>query len=119
MTPGRWSTDPLFTRPSGRYIKGSTSGTLLKTIFTCYNAATPNCNSTAVLQPIAQLSVYVQWPSSGGLESRTDVFYNGYGSVIETDEYAYGAVSSSAHRSENAYKLCQASAVASSICQRL
>lgn len=70
--------------------QGSTAGTLLKTIFTCYNAATPNCNSTAVVQPIAQRSVYVQLPGTGGLESRTDTFYDTYGSPTEKDEYAYG-----------------------------
>jgi RHS repeat-associated protein len=70
--------------------QGSTAGTLLKTIFTCYNAATPNCNSTAVVQPIAQRAVYVLWAGTGGLESLTNTFYNTYGSVTENDEYAYG-----------------------------
>jgi hypothetical protein len=71
--------------------QGSTSGTLLKTIFTCYNGSAPNCNSTAVTQPISQRSVYVQWPGTGGLESRKDTFYNSYGSLTEKNEYAYGA----------------------------
>jgi RHS repeat-associated protein len=70
--------------------QGSTSGALLKTTFTCYNASTPNCNATTVAQPITERSLYVQWPGSGGLESRTDTLYNNYGSVTEKDEYAYG-----------------------------
>lgn len=70
--------------------QGSTSGTLLKTIFTCYNATTSSCNSTAVVQPIAQRARYILWPGTGGLESLTNTFYNSYGSVTEKDEYAYG-----------------------------
>jgi RHS repeat-associated protein len=70
--------------------QGSTSGTLLKTVFTCYNATTSSCNSTAIVQPIDQRAVYVLWPGTGGLESLTNTFYNTYGSSTETDEYAYG-----------------------------
>ena len=71
--------------------QGSTSGTLLKTIFTCYNATTSSCNSTAVVQPIAQRAVYVLWAGTGGLESLTNSFYNAYGNLTEKDEYAYAA----------------------------
>lgn len=70
--------------------QGSTSGTLLKTVFTCYNATTSSCNSTAVVQPIAQRAVYILWPGTGGLESLTNSYYNPYGSPTEKDEYAYG-----------------------------
>jgi RHS repeat-associated protein len=68
----------------------SDSGTLLKTIFTCYNPTTPNCNSTAVVQPIAKRSVYALWAGTGGLESRIDTAYDGFGDVTEKDEYGYG-----------------------------
>jgi RHS repeat-associated protein len=72
--------------------QGAAGGTLLKTIFTCYNTATPNCNSTAVALPITKRSVYVQWPGTNGLESRTNTLYNSvYGMVTESDEYGYGA----------------------------
>ena len=71
------------------YKGSSTSGTLLETISTCYNGATPPC--TTVNLPITQRSVYVQWPGAGGLESRSDEFFNAYGAVTERDEYAYGA----------------------------
>jgi RHS repeat-associated protein len=74
------------------YQGSSTSGTLLKTRFTCYNAASVPCNSTAITLPITQRSSYLHWPGSGGLESRTDIFYDStYGRATETDEYAYGA----------------------------
>jgi len=73
------------------YQGSSTSGTLLKTVFTCYNSSTPNCNSTAITLPISERDVYVQWPGTNGLESRTTAFYNGYGLVTEMDQYAYGA----------------------------
>ena len=70
--------------------QGTTSGTLLKTIYACYNAAAPPCN-TPVTLPITEKSVYVQWPGTGGLESRTDTFYDSpYGRLTEKDEYAYG-----------------------------
>lgn len=69
--------------------QGSTSGTLLKTTFTCYNGAAVPCNSTAITLPIASRAHYVQWPR--GLESETNTTYNTYGSVTEKDQYAYGA----------------------------
>jgi RHS repeat-associated protein len=72
--------------------QGSTSGTLLKTVFTCYNGntTTSTCDSTAITLPITQRSVFLQWPA-GGLQSRHDTFYNSYGLVTEKDEYAYGS----------------------------
>jgi len=77
--------------------QGSTSGTLLKTTYTCYNGSASPCNSTSVTLPIAQKSTYIQWP--GGLESETNTvydkesyggFYYSNGLVTEQDEYAYG-----------------------------
>jgi YD repeat-containing protein len=70
-----------------RQIKQGSS-TLLETIFTCYNGAAPNCNSTAVSLSITQQSVYNLWANNQ--ESRADTFYNAYGLVTETDEYQYG-----------------------------
>jgi RHS repeat-associated protein len=65
------------------------ASTLLKTVATCYNGNTSSCNSTAITLPITQRTVFRQWP--GGLESRSDSFYNSYGLVTEKDEYAYGS----------------------------
>jgi RHS repeat-associated protein len=79
----------FFYETEKQVYQGSTSGTMLKTSFTCYNGAAVPCNSTAITLPIASRAHYVQWP--GGLESETHTTYNTYGSVIETDEYAYGA----------------------------
>jgi RHS repeat-associated protein len=69
--------------------QGSTSGTLLKTIYTCYNGATEPCNSTGVAA-ISQKTVTTQWPGTGGLESEVNATYNTYGLITEKDEYAYG-----------------------------
>jgi YD repeat-containing protein len=69
--------------------QGSTSGTLLKTTYNCYNGAAVPCNSTTITLPIASRARYVKWP--GGLESETNSTYNAYGSVTEDDQYAYGA----------------------------
>jgi RHS repeat-associated protein len=65
------------------------ASTLLKTVTTCYNGNTSNCNSTAIALPITQRTVFRQWP--GGLESRSDSFYNSYGLVTEKDDYGYGS----------------------------
>ncbi len=65
------------------------ASTLLKTVTTCYNGNTSSCNSTAITLPITQRTIFRQWP--GGLESRSDRFYNSYGLVTEKDEYAYGS----------------------------
>jgi RHS repeat-associated protein len=71
------------------YSGASGSGNLLETVSTCYNGAAPPC--TTIQLPITQRSVYVQWPGTNGLESRSDVFFNSYGAVTERDEYGYGA----------------------------
>jgi RHS repeat-associated protein len=79
----------FFYETEKQVYQGSTSGTLLKTTFTCYNGAAVPCNSTAITLPIASRAHYVQWP--GGLESEAKTTYNSYGSVTEKDQYAYGA----------------------------
>jgi RHS repeat-associated protein len=65
--------------------------TLMKTTNTCYNGNTTisTCNSTAVALPITERTVFKEWPS-GGLQSRSNTFYNSFGLVTEKDEYAYG-----------------------------
>jgi RHS repeat-associated protein len=88
MTPA--AGPPVAFYETERQIYQGTS-TLLKTIFTCYNATTSSCNSTAIVQPISQLARYILWPGTGGLESLTNTFYNTYGLMTEKDEYAYGA----------------------------
>jgi RHS repeat-associated protein len=67
------------------------SATLLRTTYTCYNGnvTTSTCNSTAIALPITQQSVFTQWP--GGLQSRNDTLFNGFGLVTETDEYGYAS----------------------------
>ena len=70
-----------------RQIYSGTS-TLLKTVFTCYNGASPNCNTAAIAQPITSQATYLQWPS--GLESKAVVDYNVNGLPTEKDEYDYG-----------------------------
>jgi RHS repeat-associated protein len=71
------------------YQGSSTSGTLLKTTYTCYNGSAVPCNSTAISLPIASRAHYVKWP--GGLESETNTTYNTYGLTTEKDQYAYGS----------------------------
>jgi RHS repeat-associated protein len=72
------------------YQGSASSGTLLKTTYTCYNGATSPCNSTSITLPIRQKTAILQWP--GGLESETNTFYDpNFGMVTEVDEYAYGS----------------------------
>ncbi len=66
----------------------SGTSTLLKTVFTCYNGAAPNCNNTSIPGGIAQKAVYTQWPS--GLESETVTDYTGFALPTEEDDYDYG-----------------------------
>lgn len=73
------------------YQGSSTSGTLLKTVYICYNGATVPCNLTSTAPPFSSRSVTVQWPGTSGLESENVTSYNTYGLVTEKDEYAYGA----------------------------
>ncbi len=70
--------------------QGSTSGTLLKTVLTCYNGNATNCNTTAIGQPITQKTAIVQWPGTGGKQSKTNTLYNILGLVTENDAYDYG-----------------------------
>lgn len=74
------------------YQGPSSGGDSLKVTVTCYNGSTPapNCSAIAVTLPITQRSVYLQWPGTSGVDSRTDTFYNTYGNLTEKDEYAYG-----------------------------
>jgi len=69
--------------------QGQTSGTLLRTTFNCYNGGTPNCNTIAITLPIATRSTYVQWPGTGGQESRSTATFNSFGLLTERADYAY------------------------------
>ncbi len=73
--------------------QGSTStGTLLRTVYTCYNGSASPCNSTTITGQITQKSVTVSWPSgSSTLQSKKVSSYNGNALITEVDEYAYGS----------------------------
>jgi len=69
--------------------QGSSSGTPLQTVVTCYNNNSTNCNTTAFTLPITRRTVTLQLP--GGKQSRRDTFYDttGYGLTTEIDEYDF------------------------------
>jgi len=70
--------------------QGSTSGTLLQTLTTCYNGNTTNCPTTAVTQPITQRNVSPQFGSTG--RQALQIYkYNNYGLPIEEDDYDYAS----------------------------
>jgi RHS repeat-associated protein len=61
---------------------------LLKTVITCYNGNTSNCNSTAIALPIGQRTATLQWPV--GKQTQVTTKYDQFGLLTETDEYDYG-----------------------------
>jgi RHS repeat-associated protein len=77
----------------GRQVyQGSTSGTLLETVYTCYNGngvSNPSsCVTTAVATPFSQITAFRQLNS--GQFAEVDTHYDGYGNVTETDQYDFG-----------------------------
>ena len=80
------------------YTGSKTSGTLLATVDTCYNGATPDsggtCLSTTPILPFTQVDTYKRLPSlSGGVSSQSTAKYDAtYGRLTETDEFDFGAV---------------------------
>src|SRR5579862_1777121 len=71
--------------------KGSTSGTLLQTINTCYNGATSPCTSTAITLPIATRTITTTLPGSANLEAQHVYKYSATGSLTEQDDYDWGS----------------------------
>jgi RHS repeat-associated protein len=86
-------TPTAFFETERQVYQGSTSGTLLKTTYTCYSGGYPiaNCNSTAITLPISERSTLLKWPVTGGLESGTVTNYNKYGNLVDKIEYGYGS----------------------------
>jgi len=70
------------------YQASASSGTLLATIITCYNAVYANCATTHVSSPITQTDAYRQLPN--GSTRLSQVLYNSVGLVTDDKEYDYG-----------------------------
>ena len=71
-----------------RDIYTKQGGTLLETIYTCYNGASFPCNNTTVSVPITQQAITT---SIGGLESQVNTDYNAYNMPTEVDLYDWGS----------------------------
>jgi len=67
------------------------SGTLLKTVETCYNSAAFPCTGTSISLPVARRTVRTELPDSSGLVSELDTYYDTatYSLVTEVDEYDF------------------------------
>ena len=81
------------------YTGSTTSGTLLATIDTCYDGATPDasgtCLTTIPVPPFTQVDNYKRLPSLTGANSRSTAVYDAvYTRLTETDEYDFGALNS-------------------------
>lgn len=68
--------------------QGSTSGTLLRTVNTCYNGAASPCTATVITLPITQITVLDQY---GSVECKHVYSFNSFGLPTETDDYDYGS----------------------------
>ncbi len=73
-----------------KVYQGSTSGTLLATVDTCYNGSASPCTGTSITAPISQISTITSLPGSAALQSKTVNFYNSYGLSTEVDQYDFG-----------------------------
>ncbi len=90
----RDSTSPStfsFYETQRRAYQGTTGGTLLETLNTCYDGASSPCTTTSVLSPIAQRSVVSILPGAKNLQSKTITSYDSHGNVTEVDEYDFGS----------------------------
>lgn len=72
---------------------GAVGGTVLETVNTCYNGATPDCSAITITPPISRLTVTTQLDSGG--QAKVDTLYNTYTLPTEVDEYDWGAGSPS------------------------
>ncbi len=71
-----------------KVYQGSTSGTLLRTVNTCYNGAASPCTGTAITLPISSRTVLDQIGASG--PTCKHVYdYNTFGLLTEQDDYDY------------------------------
>src|SRR5262249_20671887 len=73
--------------------QGSTSGTLLSTVDTCYNSAAIPCTGTAIGPSINQRAVQTTIPSAGSitLVGKNVTSYNSVGGPTEIDQYTFGS----------------------------
>jgi RHS repeat-associated protein len=70
--------------------QGSTSGTLLRTVNTCYNGAASPCTATAITLPISSRTVLDQIGTSSGPICKHVYTYNSFGLPTEQDDFDYG-----------------------------
>lgn len=73
------------------YSGSSQGGTLLQSMWVCYNGETSNCNYTAVSLPITQRQVWIQLGGTTGPECTHIYKYDTYGNPLEIDDYDYGS----------------------------
>jgi RHS repeat-associated protein len=92
------TTDPLGNETdyefSGLYeighwsYQGSASGTLLKSVVTCYNNNFTNCTGATVTAPVTKRDVYTYYPNLAN-PGLSDTYYNSFGLLTDDFEYDY------------------------------
>lgn len=79
-----------------KVYQGATTGTILATSITCYNATgTPiqaNCPTSAVTLPISRKTVFSYLPDANGVQSERDSSYNSFGLPSAVSEYDFGVL---------------------------
>lgn len=75
--------------------QSATNNCLLSTVITCYNGNSPasNCPTGVPQLPITERTIYTYLPNSSGLQSSTDIHYDGsgLGTVLEVATWGYGS----------------------------
>ncbi len=66
------------------------SGTLLRTVDTCYNGAASPCTTTPITAYLYEISAITTLPGGAGLQSKTEAYYDIYGQPYLIQEYDYG-----------------------------
>lgn len=88
------NTSSNFYETQRQVYQGLTSGTLLLSANTCYNASASPCNDTAITFPITQRAVITTLPAPGSsnvLTKNVAFYSSSSGMLTETDAYAFGS----------------------------
>jgi RHS repeat-associated protein len=73
------------------YQGSSSSGTLLRTISTCYNGAASPCTATTLATPFTKRTITDILPGTNNLQCRHVYSYSSNGALTEEDDYDWGS----------------------------
>jgi RHS repeat-associated protein len=86
-----WGTyDPFPVETERKVYQGTTSGTLMETVDTCYNGASIPCVTTPINSAISSRMVQVTLPNLSPSQTNTIFDVSTYSLPVEVDEYNFG-----------------------------